>query len=93
MIIIFPVLQDFKQYPVLSLYLGLLGLGALNIGVGLIWMVFGYSFGMIAVITGMISLNLGAVFYDLAQNAFHPNKVGIRAGISVFLVGLLWIYG
>ncbi|GIK65421.1 MAG: hypothetical protein BroJett018_32150 [Chloroflexota bacterium] len=89
-----PMGLAFKEHKIPLLNLGLCMLGALNILVGIVMATRDVTLGALAAGIGVISIDIAAILNGYTLNETGPNWVhhGVRAGISVFLVGLLALY-
>lgn len=89
-----PMGLAFREQKIPLLNLGLCMLGALNILVGIFMATQDVTLGALAAGIGVISIDIAAILNGYALNENGPNWVhhGVRAGISVFLVGLLALY-
>jgi hypothetical protein len=77
------------------LNIGLFLLGALNILAGIVLTTQEFELAIIAVISGVLSIDIGAILngYWLNENGPNWTHHGVRAGISIFIVGLMVLYG
>lgn len=73
--------------------LWLVGVGVMNVWIGIGLRATQINLWVIPIMAGMISLNFGYALLNYLSANYHPSVIGIRAGISVFLVGLVWLYG
>ncbi|MBZ0316984.1 MAG: hypothetical protein K8L91_11250 [Anaerolineae bacterium] len=89
-----PMGLAFKEHKIPLLNLGLCMLGALNILVGIFMATQDVTLGAVAAGMGVISIDIAAILNGYALNENGPNWThhGVRAGISVFLVGLFVLY-
>lgn len=89
-----PMGLAFKEHKIPALSFGLCLLGAVNILVGIFLTTQEVLLGAIAATIGVLSIDLAAVLngYWLNENGPNWNHHGIRAGLSVFIIGLLAIY-
>lgn len=89
-----PMGLAFKERTIPPLNFGLTILGTLNIVVGIFMATQDATLGTIAAAIGVISIDLAAILngYWLNENGPNWTHHAVRAGISVFIVGLLAIY-
>jgi hypothetical protein len=92
-----PAFIAFRNQKITLLGIGLVGLGALNVlsGLAIGLLVDDLVLASVAVVAGMLSINLGNILNGYIQHDMGPNWniESFRIGLSVFLVGLLMIYG
>lgn len=89
-----PMGLAFKERKIPPLNFGLCTLGAFNILVGIFMVTQDVTLGTVAAGVGVISIDIAAILNGYWLNEHGPNWThhGVRAGISIFLVGLLALY-
>jgi hypothetical protein len=89
-----PALLAFHRGAIPLLNAALAALGTLNVLGGVSLALSEVRLGVVPIIIGVISINLGAIWDGFWLNDAGPdwNRQAIRSGVSVFLIGLVVLY-
>ncbi|MBI5930701.1 MAG: hypothetical protein HY862_15435 [Chloroflexi bacterium] len=89
-----PMGLAFKERKIPLLNFGLCMLGAMNVSVGIFLATQDATLGTLAAGIGVLSIDIAAILngYWLNENGPNWTHHGVRAGISIFIVGLMALY-